>query len=307
MYNLGGLQLWMTGMGIERGRVSGEDLVYSADPLAKLLLGRLGLTPRGMAVAALAWGALYVVVLPAALGSLRSAGDYLGSLADWHAQLLMFLVFPSACAFYAWQPRGIVRVYEAMGLPAALPDLAKGYRSRAWPVLGLAVAVAVVLFDTPKMVASYGSWWMVENWMTILGREGSLALAFYMMGMMAGRQFVTTLEWRRILARPTAVSGLRAASTYGLSLALLLAVLGLRLSVEGIELPHRVGAITPDYYAKIAGYLLVGLVCFFSPLSSSLRRGHALGLNWLVVGLELLGILSLPLLGFLLLRFLLRA
>jgi hypothetical protein len=284
-----------------------EKLVYSADPLASLLLDMLGLGPGGMALAAMAWGVLYALALPAIFGSLRSGDGYLGSLGDWHAQLLLFLVFPAACAFYAWQPRGIAGVYRAMDLRWGLLEVGAGYRRRVWLVLAVCVAITVVAFDAAKMVVGYGSWWMTENWASIVGREASLALGFYVLAMIAGRQFVASLEWRRMLSTRFAASGLRAASSYGLSWTLLMALLGLRLSVEAIELPRRVGAITPDYYAKIALYLVVGVFCFWFPLSGSLRKDHGLGLDWLVPGLEVVGILSLPLLGFVVLSFLFGA
>jgi len=295
------------GAGVERQGMIREKLVYSADPLASLLLDRLGLGPGGMAVVALAWGVLYVLVLPAIFGSLHGTHGYLGSLGDWHAQLLLFLVFPATCAFYAWQPRSIAGVYRAMDLRWGLVEVGSGYRRRIWLILAVCAATAVVLFDGPKMVVGYGSWWMTENWAFLVGREASLAAAFYVLAMIAGRQSVASLEWRRILSTPLSASGLRAASTHGLSWTLLMALLGLRLSVEAIELPQRVGAITPDYYAKIALYFVVGVFCFWFPLSGSLRRDHGLGLKWLVPGLGVVGILSLPVLGFVVLRFLLGA
>jgi hypothetical protein len=294
-------------VGVKRQRMIGERQVYSADPLARVLLDRLCLGPGRMALAALSWGVLYVLVLPAMFGGLRSGGGYLGSLGDWHAQLLLFLVFPAACAFYVWQPKGIAGVYRAMNLRWGLLEVGSDYRRRVWHVLAGCVAIAVVLFDTPKMVVGYGSWWMTENWISIVGREASLGLAFYMMGIMAGRQFVASLEWRRILSTSFAASGVRAASIYGMSWTLLMALLGLRLSVEAIELPRRVGAITPDYYAKIALYFVLGVFCFWFPLSGYLRKDHGLSLNWLATGLEVVGILSLPLLSFFALRFLLGA
>jgi hypothetical protein len=279
-----------------------ERLVYGRDPLAWLLMDRLHVRPYTAALLALGWSAVYLFLLPAFFGSLRSRGGYLGSLDDWHAQLLLVLVFPATCAFYVWQPRAVASVYEAVGLDMGAPGAGSTYRSRLWPCLSIVAALAVVLFDGPKMVASYGSWWMTQNWLTILGREASLAAAFYILSMMAWRQFVSTVEWRRSLASPPSVMGLKAASSYQLSWALLLALLGLRLSVEAIELPQRAGTITPDYYVKVAVYVAGSVLCFFTPIWGALRNEDGILPGQYLVWLELAGIVALPLLGFVVLK-----
>jgi hypothetical protein len=162
--------------------------------------------------------------------------------------------------------------------------------------------VGIVLFDTPKMVGNYGSWWMSQNWLTILGREASLAFAFYMLSMMAWRQFLATLEWRRLLPGQATEAGLRAASSYGLSWAFFVALLGLRLSIEAVELPRRAGAITPDYYAKVAAYVVASVGFFCAPMWRALTRDTEFPVHRLRIWLELAGIVALPLLGFVVLR-----
>jgi len=279
-----------------------ERLVYGGDPLAWLLLDRFHVRPHTAALLALGWSAVYLFLLPAFFGSLHGREGYLGSVDDWHAQLLLLLVFPATCAFYVWQPRAIASVYEAVGLKVGALGPGSTYRSRLWPCLSIMAALTVVVFDSPKMVTSYGSWWMTQNWLTILGREASLAIAFYILSMMAWRQFVSTVLWRRLLAGPPSVMGLKAASSYQLSWALLLAVLGLRLSVEAIELPQRAGIITPDYYVKVAVYTVGSLLCFFTPIWGALRKGEGILPGQLLVWLELAGIVALPLLGFVVLK-----
>jgi hypothetical protein len=184
-------------------------------------------------------------------------------------------------------------------------EVGEGYRRKVWLWLSIALGMVIVVFDSPKMVANYGTWWMSRNWLTILGREASLALAFYIMSMMAWRQFVATLEWRRLLPSYRTETGLRAAYTYGLSWALLLALLGLRLSVEAIELPRRAGAITPDYYAKVAAYVVASVGFFCAPVWGVPDEGTAFSSHRLRMWLELAGIIALPLLGFVVLKLLL--
>jgi hypothetical protein len=279
-----------------------ERAIYDGDPLVRLLVDKLGMRAHTLALAALAWGVVYLFVLPAVFGSLHSKEGYLGSLEDWHAQLLLLLVFPAACAFYVWQPKAIAGVYQAMGLQGRSAEAGKAYSSRLWLGLSIVAAVAIVFFDTPKMIAHYESWWMVDNWLAFCGREASLAAAFYILSMIAWRQVVSTLQWRRSFASPSPVMGLKAASAYQLSLALLLALLGLRLSIEAIELPQRAGVITPDYYIKVTAYLAVSVLCFYAPIWGALRKGGSTPLDQVVVWLKLAGIVALPLLGFVVLR-----
>ncbi len=279
-----------------------ERAIYDGDPLVRLLVDKLGMRAHTLALAALAWGVVYLFVLPAVFGSLHSKEGYLGSLEDWHAQLLLLLVFPATCAFYVWQPKAIAGVYQAMGLQGRSAEAGKAYSSRLWLGLSIVAAVAIVFFDTPKMIAHYESWWMVDNWLAFCGREASLAAAFYILSMIAWRQVVSTLQWRRSFASPSPVMGLKAASAYQLSLALLLALLGLRLSIEAIELPQRAGTITPDYYLKVAAYLVVSVLCFYAPIWGALRKEGSTPLDQVVVWLKLAGIVALPLLGFVVLR-----
>jgi hypothetical protein len=280
-------------------------MIYGGDPLARLLIDRLGLNEFTVALAAVGWSAVYLFVLPAIFGTLHSRGEYLGSLDDWHAQILLLLILPATCMFYVWQPRAIAGVYRAM-VPGGQPlHGGRTYRHRLWLALSVAMAVAIVVFDAPKMAATYGSWWMPHNWLTILGRETGLAVAFYILSAMTWRQFVATREWRQLLAGPFSTVGLRAVSTYGLSWSMLLALLALRLSIEAIELPERAGAITPDYYAKVAAYVVASVGFFCAPLWGAFGRDTEASSHRIMMWLELAGILALPLLGFLVLKLLL--
>ncbi len=276
--------------------------IYEGDPLAKFLTNRLKMGSVTLALATIGWSIVYLFVWPSILGYQRSSGAYLGSLDDWHAQLLLLLVFPVTSAFYLWQPKAMARVYRAMLSGQSSPDVGRLYHKSAWRYLSIFFALAIVLFDVPKMVADYGSWWMAHNWLTIAGREGSLSVAFYMLSMMAWRQLVATQEWRRLLRRSWAPAGVRSATRYGLSCAFLLALFGLRLSIEGIELPQRSGALTPDYYVKIGLYVAATLTCFLAPICGVSRDRARVRLDWLGTLLELAGIMALPLLGFVLLR-----
>ncbi len=282
-----------------------HSMAYQADPLARFLIESLKLRARTAALPGLAWSLIFLFVLPALCGCLASREGFLGSLKDWHAQLLLLLVFPATCAFYVWQPRAITGVYEAILSENRSHDVAGLYRRKLWSYLSLLLALAVVLFDAPKMIVNYGSWWMASNYLTILAREASLAVAFYMVSMAAWRQVIATVEWNRLLAKPTSAPVVRTVAGYGLSCAFLLALFGLRLSVEGIELPQRAGAITLDYYVKIAAYIMATLACFFAPIGRVRWRGTPITLFWATTVLRLAGILALPLLAFVVLRLIL--
>ena len=276
--------------------------IYQADPVARFLLETLKLRTLTLALATIAWSLLYLFILPSVLACLRSSGVFLGSLDDWHAQVLLLVLFPTTCAFYLWQPKAIARVYNAILSGHASPDVGRLYHKSVWWYLSLLFGLAIILFDVPKMAADYGSWWMAHNWLTIAGREASLSLAFYMVSMMAWRQLVATSEWRRLLGAPSTRAAVRSVTRYGLSFCFLLALFGLRLSIEGIELPQRSGAFTPDYFVKIGLYVALSLTCFFAPIYGVSRDGTRGPHDWLATLLQLAGIVALPLLGFVVLR-----
>jgi len=248
---------------------------------------------------------IYLLVLPAIFGGLWSRGQYLGSLDDWHAQILLLLVFPVTCGFYLWQPSAITRVYELILSGNPSHDVGRLYHKGIWRYLSLVCGLAVVLFDGPKRIADYGSWWMTQNWLTIAGREASLALAFYILSMIAWRQLIATVEWNRLLAKPTTATVLKAVTNYGLGSVFLLALLGVRVGVEGIELPQRPGTGAPDYYiycAKIAVYIIAGLMLFFVPIARVRRERLGISLARVITLLKLAGIMALPLLAYIMLK-----
>jgi hypothetical protein len=122
---------------------------------------------------------------------------------------------------------------------------------------------------------------------------------------MAWRQLIATVEWNRLLARRSTVPALRAVANYGLSCVFLLALLGLRVGIEGIELPERPDTSTPDYYVyyvKIAVYVAAGLAVFFAPIARVRRKRLRISLARVVTLLKLAGIMALPLLGFVVLK-----
>lgn len=279
--------------------------VYEADPLARLIIEKLRLKPQTVYLVGLAWSLVFLFVLPAMCGCLRTRNGHLGSMDDWHARLLLLLTFPTACSFYVWQPGAMARVYATMLRANPGREVSGLYRRRVWPRLSLLIGLGVVLFDFPHMAGNYGAWWMAHSWVIIAAREASLAVAFYVLSMMAWRQVIAIMEWNQLLSGPGTDSALRAVTSYGLSWALLLAILGLRLSIEGIELPRRAGAITPDYYAKVGIYVTATLACFFAPVAGAQGQMRGISIGRATTLCRLVAIMALPLLGYLALKLIL--
>ncbi|MBI3287696.1 MAG: hypothetical protein HYZ68_06585 [Chloroflexi bacterium] len=250
---------------------SPERAIYGADPLARFLLARLGGNPHLLALCAWGLGLFYLLPLAAVHGRLQNQGGSLGSLQDWHAQILLLVVAPTLWAFYLWQPRAMAAVYFELGtLPGPV------FARSLLPLVAGAFAVGVVLFDLQKMIVTYGSWWATASPSTIALRELSLALSFYMLAWAALRHGLAAGEWNRSLNREAL--GLidqplrRAVWSYCTISALVVALVGVRLSIEAIELPTRAGSITPDYYAKILFYVLAAGASFFVPFRGVWRQ-----------------------------------
>lgn len=231
------------------------------DPLAPFLGARLKLSPLSAALVGLALG-LFLILLPATFGFLHTpAPGRLGSLDDWHTQVLVLIVAPSIWAFYLWQPQTL-RNFRDEYIPAS------------WRLSAL-IAIGAVIYDMPEMFTTYGQWWAAANPLIIAFREALLFLNGYMLATIAQRHL--HISWGR--QEPMANADREQSvglERYYLGGAVLWGILGSRLSIEVIELPARAGGITPDFYLKTLLYLLLALALFIAPLprptSASLTR-----------------------------------
>lgn len=221
------------------------------DPLAPFLGARLKLSPLSAALVGLALG-LFLILLPATFGFLHTpAPGRLGSLDDWHTQVLVLIVAPSIWAFYLWQPQTL-RNFRDEYIPAS------------WRLSAL-IAIGAVIYDMPEMFTTYGQWWAAANPLIIAFREALLFLNGYMLASIAQRH----LRFSRGRPEPTTNSNREqvvAIERYYLGGAILWGILGSRLSIEVIELPVRAGSITPDFYLKATLYLILALLLFIAPL-----------------------------------------
>lgn len=274
---------------------SPERAIYGADPLARFLLERLSRNPHLLALCAWGLGLFYLLPLAAAHGRLQNQGGSLGSLQDWHAQILLLVVAPALWAFYLWQPRAMAAVYFELGTRPG-PVFARSIL----PLAPGAFAAGVVLFDLPKMMATYSSWWATAGPSTIALREILLGLSFYMLAWAALRHWMAAVEWNRSLSHvrlgPLHEPLRRALWSYCTISVLVLALVGIRLSIEAIELPTRSGSITPDYYAKIALYLLTAGATFFLPFWGVWRQMEGIKARMFpLMAMGLIAALPLPL------------
>lgn len=219
------------------------------DPLARFLVARLKLTPLRAALVAMALG-LFYLFLPATFGFLRTtAPGQLGSLDDWHSQVLLLFVAPAIWYFYFWQPQALS---TAVGFAVKTP--------RALPIV---LGSAAVLFDLMEVPAYYGRLWAMANPLMIALREVAVLVTGYMLAALALHHLLLAVATRSHTLKRTNEYLLE---RYSLSAVLLWAILGTRLSTEVIELPARAGSITPDFYFKVGAYILLALLIFFAPL-----------------------------------------
>ena len=96
-----------------RGGQLPAGMVYRGDPLARFLIERLKLRKHTAALGGLAWSLIFLFFLPAISGCLWSRGGYLGSLNDWHAQLLLLVVFLPRVASTCGNPGPLLASMES--------------------------------------------------------------------------------------------------------------------------------------------------------------------------------------------------
>lgn len=230
---------------------AGDHSAYGSDPLARLLVVGLRLGPFQGGVAAFLLG-LFYLFLAAPFGFLQTtAPGQLGSLEDWHSQVLLLVVAPAICYFYLWQPLALAQV-------SAIPN------RNFWPVAVL-LALLGLAHDLPEVYALSGKLWAAANPLMTALREALLIIASYMLAMIALRHLQASFpigERNSIFSEDVS----RQIEGYGLTAVFLWAIIGTRLSIEAIELPARSGSITPDFYLKVFLYFVAAAAILFLPL-----------------------------------------
>ena len=255
--------------------------ILGTDPIAGMLFGRWKLRPLTAALFFIVTGMLYAFVLPGLWG-------YPFGI-DGIDLLNLVLVFPAAAYFYAYQPTGILRIYnsvtrffreeDASQVPP-LENVAAWHARPVWWVAGSALGLLSAGFGIQYSAAHLGQFWYSANWLEILFVQAVRFLALYTVGMTASRHIATSMALNKLFRRaqfPLTLDTDRLevfdnVKKFALEFVGVAAIVGLNLGLQ----PLLITVPPVEYAVYVTLYFLLAPICFFLPLWEAHRRMSAI-------------------------------
>ena len=268
---------------------------WESDPLGRLLIGRLNLSPVKFGIIAVIASALQfgISFLAAAFSSATTEEVFPDNV--WAIVGFGFVVFPLAAGFYIWISRATGRLFADIQRQSVIdaPEKVLGeailgseprsvrsiQTSRVWMV----AAIVVTLLGISGWVAEgfdNGSFADKRLLFNILGIP-LILIGYYALSMLAARQFGILYSLWRVFHRfslrirpfhPDRCGGLGALGQYAVSFGYFLFVAGLGLSLVSIPiLIHGHFADSYTIYVAIAAYAVVAPLTFFLTLGAAHR------------------------------------
>jgi hypothetical protein len=267
-----------------------EESFHARDPVARLALDALRLSPVGLAATCFLLE-LVVGAMQAGYGLFVVRDPRLGPFISWgHASgfaanlIFSLVVTPLIWAFYAWMaktPGRLVASLRGRGLFPSMTDAdfeaeAKGARRRfnaaGWPIAAATVSLAVAFLYislTPRNAQPY-----------VYMRLPLWFILWYMLGMIAAREWclITTLSglfarWKLDLhpLHPDQCGGLGPLNHYATNFTLLIATCGLGLVLNVYMLAGEKRVLDILLHGAIGVYLVLGPAFFFATLGTAHR------------------------------------
>ncbi len=258
--------------------------VYRTDPLARLLIGRLRLTPLSLALimGTLMFGIQALVAQ--ATGQLLSAPDHVGFLQDPGSLIYTLFFNPVLAGFYLWGANAIsdllshLQRSEVVDISDEDAAIVERMYGRPWRLL-LALTVAPVVGAIYAVARSDVKGWagntLASRVVTIAGftagtYAGTMLIMALLLNVLILRQIFRGKELRVHPLHPDRCGGLRPLSTYSLKTAYLVAIFGLMLGMT--EYRYITTGIIGKYWVlqlAIPAYVVGSAIAFFAPISTA--------------------------------------
>ena len=263
--------------------------IYQKDPVARLLIDRVGLTPLRFAFVVLVWEILSNVIPSIKFGVLTEGKDGVQPFLSLINILFAFVVTPIACAFYLWiskAPSELFRrlrssqVFEAKHdeLSAWIENqIREIYHHWIWMVATLYVlACAVYIAWNGQM---YRQMWIYVNPVYFVFKASEMVLGWYTVCMVVAHELATIQILRNLFKRysvklyplhPDRCGGLLPINEYAMNFTYFIAVAGIGLSLiafAGVQ-DHHFWQDSLLQFA-IGAYVFLGVFCFFAPLDAA--------------------------------------
>jgi hypothetical protein len=253
------------------------------------LLARLRLGPAAFGALVAGYAAVQAVLLPMLLGHWRNPALALDAARDWPYQVVFLVSLPLQCVYYAWQPRSIQAVYDAFAQrlrldPAARARAAGLVHPLAWPVWQW-LALGIGLWQGVVWVGQLGrmqaSTWLTAHPALLYAAQPLRFLAFYTLLLIVGRLVIVMIGLNRFFGQhpveiaplhPDQAGGLRMLGDYVLHNGLLVAIIGLNVSMTALRGRLVPEFLTGQYYVELALFCLLAPAVLIVPLWSVHRR-----------------------------------
>lgn len=251
--------------------------IHGSDPLGRSVLGRMNIKPISAALFFLASGVLYGFALPALWGFPLEA--------DGINILNIVLVFPTAGFFYAYQPQSILRTYnsatrflreEEQSHAIHFDKIARAHASKTLWIIGMLFGLLGAGFGVSYSIQHFGEFSYSANWFQIFFSQSIRFLAFYCIGVSAGRHIATSIELNHLFEHadfPLTVDADRLdvfkhVKNFSLEFVGIAAIIALNLGLS----PLLTTPPVIEYTIYVTLYFIVAPFSFFLPIWEAHRR-----------------------------------
>lgn len=245
--------------------------IHGTDPVGRIVLGRLNIKPIFAALFFIAAGILYGYLLPALLGF------------PWEADginiLNHILVFPTAGFFYAYQPHSILRTYnsamrflreEEQTHTIHFDKIARTHAARVLWIVGLLFGLLGAGFGVSFSIQHFGEFSYSANWFQIIFVQAVRFLAYYCIGVSAGRHIAASIELNGLFEHadfPLTVDAdrlevFRSIKNFSLEFVGIAAIIALNLGLA----PLLTDPPVIEYSLYVSLYFIIAPVSFFLPI-----------------------------------------
>ena len=254
------------------------------DPVARVLLDWLRLTPMKGGVLAFLISVLYAFGLSATFGILNADSGFRAVLDDFPNLGVLLLISPAVWVYYLWQIGSISGALSLIERSAKNPgqmteelELEKHrYARLTWPVVLSALTASILSVHNIQLSqAQFGESWITYNWQMSAALQIIRWPVFYMVVMILIRQALASTAMNRVISRqplkvilrhPDGRGGMSGLGHYAIASASMIPIAGLYLGLvwarEGLL------ALAPGglYFPAVLIYLVVSPLVLFWPI-----------------------------------------
>jgi hypothetical protein len=283
---------------------------YQGDPLARLIIDRLRLTPFRFALVMVG-----VTILLYGLATLSYTVFYSGDVAadfllwarrSW-AQLISVFIPPAIMGFYCWINIATGRLFDGLVRDNILEagdqklrnivlggkgSIQEAYNRSGWVIVAVLIVVFTVVLSVARPVFRQAVGDIGENiWLFNAVMLPFLALLVYILAMIVVKEVTTILSLGRLFSQaslnlrplhPDGCGGLRRLRNYAVTVNYLIALAGFDLCLLGYS-SFQAGHLATDYLLQlfILGYLVLAPYFFFATLGTAHQAMKATKENFL--------------------------